>query len=227
LHSHQEVPQCDRSFTALALVAHIVGAAGEIRNEPLPITHMLLSEKDGKVKVLSSNARFEFRGELVDRWSGQVIDSAAKANRAYNYMDFSKINFEVEQLNPYYIGSGTQTVTVFVDPLCPYCKELLAQLQRLARFRFAVVPIGIMGPQSIKIANELACARDQGAAFAQLRTGDYSTLAQRPACDTGDQVRRLITAQLFGIRQVPFLLRHDGLVQRGMPRAGLFAWLEG
>lgn len=198
------------------------------RNEPLPITHMILSENEGKVKILSSNARFEVRGQLIDRWSGEAIDSADKAHKAFNYMDFSNIKFNVADLNPYWIGRGNREIIVFVDPLCAYCKELLAQIPIDSKtHRFAIIPVGITGPQSMKLANELACAHDQEAAFAQLLTGEFQPLRQNKECDNSDQFKRVLTAQMFGVRTVPFMLRDDGLIQRGLPKAGLYAWLEG
>jgi thiol:disulfide interchange protein DsbC len=216
------------SLTVFCLVLVGFAQAEPIRNEPLPITHMILTENAGRIKILSSNARFELRGQLVDRWSGEVIDSADKAHKAFNYMDFSNIKFDVNELNPYWVGEGDKDVIVFVDPLCAYCKQLLSELPIGSRtHRFAVIPVGITGPQSMKLANELSCARDQQAAFAQLLTGQYSELRQVENCDNSDQFKRVLTAQMFGVRTVPFMLRDDGLIQRGLPKAGLDAWLGG
>lgn len=212
--------------SVLMALAAISPAETQIRNELLPINQVLLSQKGEKVKILSSNGRFEFIGTLVDRWAKKAIQNADDAHRAFHFLDFAGIDFNVGKLEPYYLGEGPTTI-IFVDPLCPYCKQLLAELPaHLDKHRFAVVPVGIMSPDSIKIANDLSCAEDQKAARAQLMLGEYAPLHQRSGCDNEVQAIRLVTTQLFAIRQVPFLLRSDGLIQRGMPQAGLAAWLE-
>jgi thiol:disulfide interchange protein DsbC len=213
---------------ALVISSFAIAEGEKPRTFPLPINQMMLSEKDGRVKILSANARFEVRGELVDRWNGVTIDSADKAYRAFNYLDFGKIDFDLTELNPYYLGKGERTVMLFVDPLCEFCKATLAEIPADSTdYRFAVIPIGITSPQSMSLANHLACAKDQKTAFSQLMTGNYFELEQLVNCDTSYQLKRLLTAQIFGVQTVPYLVRHDGLIQRGQPKVGLYAWLEG
>ena len=59
--------------------------------------------------------------------------------------------------------------------------------------------------------------------------GDLTTpLAQKPegACDVDVIGKRRITAQFLGARNVPFLIRDDGLTREGKPTEGLRAWIE-
>ncbi len=73
------------------------------------------------------------------------------------------------------------------------------------------------------------CAEDKGAAWQAAVKGDLnSPLAQKPegACALDVIAKRRLTAQFIGARNVPFLIRDDGLTHEGKPAEGLRAWIE-
>ena len=49
-------------------------------------------------------------------------------------------------------------------------------------------------------------------------------IAQAPGCNIEAAQRRLITAQLLGVKAVPWIVRGDGTLRNGMP-PDLAAWL--
>ncbi|MEO1470654.1 MAG: DsbC family protein, partial [Pseudomonadota bacterium] len=56
---------------------------------------------------------------------------------------------------------------------------------------------------------------------------EEATLAQKPDCALEPLHRRLVTAQLIGMRGVPFMIREsDGSFVEGVPR-DLPGWVEG
>ena len=129
------------------------------------------------------------------------------------------------QLDPITLGSGPNTIVAFVAPGCPHCQSLIEQAQGLLeRYRFLLLPIPA-GGQGGAIIRALACAADKPAATtAFLRHESLAGIAQAPGCNIEAAQRRLITAQLLGVKAVPWIVRSDGTLSNGMP-PDLAAWL--
>ena len=132
---------------------------------------------------------------------------------------------ERPQLDPLTLGEGPGTVVAFVSPGCPLCRSLIDQAQALTdRYRFLLLPIPA-GGDSVALVRSLACAKDRKAAEAAwLRHAFTAATAQKPVCDLEPVQRRVITAQLLGIKAVPWIVRPDGALSDGMP-PDLAAWL--
>ena len=116
-------------------------------------------------------------------------------------------------------------MVAFVSPGCPLCRSLIDQAQTLTdRYRFLLLPIPA-GGDSAALVRGLACAQDRKAAEAAwLRHAFTAATAQKPVCDLEPVQRRVITAQLLGIKAVPWIVRPDGALSEGMP-PDLAAWL--
>lgn len=84
------------------------------------------------------------------------------------------------------------------------------------RHRFLLLPIPA-GGQGGAIIRALACAADKPAATAYLRHDSLAGIAQAPGCNIEAAQRRLITAQLLGVKAVPWIVRSDGTLSNGMP----------
>ena len=116
-------------------------------------------------------------------------------------------------------------MVAFVSPGCPLCRSLIDQALELTdRYRFLLLPIPA-GGDSAALVRSLACAQDRKAAEAAwLRHAFTAATAQKPVCDLEPVQRRVITAQLLGIKAVPWIVRPDGVLSAGMP-PDLAAWL--
>ena len=56
----------------------------------------------------------------------------------------------------------TYSLVAFVDPRCPHCRRLTGQLPRLSeRYRFRLVPLPVLGPESEAAVVRLACLAEQ------------------------------------------------------------------
>lgn len=120
-------------------------------------------------------------------------------------------------------GSGAQTVTVFSDFHCGYCRALSQSLESM---NVTVIerPISVLG--SREVADLVLCARDKHAAvraaYAQdeIRTG--------PKCDTSGLDENEAFAKAHGLNGTPVIVRSDGAVMEGFkPKSQLEAWLKG
>lgn len=174
---------------------------------------------------LSSDGRILIKGSAYDLWSGRSLATLADVERAATRIDLKGFAAIWPDLDPLTLGEGPATVVAFVSPGCPLCRSLIEQAQALTdRYRFLLLPIPA-GGDSAALVRGLACAQDRKAAeAAYLRHSFTAATAQKPVCDLEPVQRRVITAQLLGIKAVPWIVRPDGALSEGMP-PDLAAWL--
>jgi len=223
------------AFTALVLAfASHAGASPLLANDnvvQLPATGVLAIEKNGKFAVVTDNGRFLIQGTIYDTWSQQELTSIEAARKAANYIPIDKAKMGFEDLSPLTIGQGEKAVTMFSDPACSFCKELITEARSNLPegYRLDVLMLPLLSEQSARRTQELHCAEDKAAAWQAAVKGDLkSPLAQKPegACAIDVIAKRRLTAQFIGARNVPFLIRDDGLTHEGKPAEGLRAWIE-
>ena len=174
---------------------------------------------------LSGDGRILIKGSAYDLWSGRSLTTLADVERAATRIDLKGFATIWPQLDPLTLGEGPGTVVAFVSPGCPLCRSLIDQALELTdRYRFLLLPIPA-GGDSAALVRGLACAKDRKAAEAAwLRHSFTAATAQKPVCDLEPVQRRVITAQLLGIKAVPWIVRPDGALSEGMP-PDLAAWL--
>ena len=216
------------SILALGLVSCFSHAQKAPSVEYLPITGVIAAEKNGVVKIASANGRFEFKGVVIDRWSDRQIVTLADAKRAMDYIELDGLNvMEKDVLQPYKFGTGKKQVLAFIDPYCPACNKLMEQIQKdSSEYTFNMVPVGLLGKASQDTVISLSCAKDQEAAKAQLVTKTFLPLEMDENCELNLTTRRMLSAKILNVQQLPFIVRHDGKVSRGLPANGINAWLE-
>jgi len=186
-----------------------------------------LNGRDG-VYFISGNGRYVLRGTLYDLWSGRELLSLGDIKTATETVNFGALAQMIPDFAPFRIGTGNLQEIVFVDPFCPYCKELLGQLSAAAKdgvHQFVVMPIALLGPDSVRVVRNLHCAQDREKAQQALLAHAFATpLAEDAGCSVEALQKRLIFARLLQIKAVPFLIRDDGRRHEGMP-GNLMAWL--
>ncbi|HGM7876876.1 TPA: DsbC family protein [Pseudomonas aeruginosa] len=196
---------------------------------PLPINGMVAAMKNGKLAFVSDNGRFVFRGTVYDTWSQKNIESLQDAEEAYKTIDIKKTKFRVDDLNPLTIGSGDKTVIIFTDPFCPSCHVLLDDVKKTPGYTFKVVYVPLLGDDSSKVVRAMVCNKDQSSAR-KVMLGESKPLSivgkeEVPGCDSSAIAKRIVSAHMFGIKGVPFMIRDDGLIRLGYDKGGLAKWL--
>jgi len=195
----------------------------------LPISGLMFLETPEGIKVISNNGRYLFEGSVTDLWSETVIDSLEDAKTSASTLSFNGTGLNLDELAAYRVGSGPRVVSIFVDPLCPHCENLLRSLpQKSEEYTFNLIPIPVLGKQSIEAVKLLECSTDPEASLQALLTKNYAPLkSQKPDCSMDALTKRMMTAQVIGIDVVPFVISPTGKVMKGAPRGGLLAWLKG
>ncbi|MDE8652850.1 DsbC family protein [Novosphingobium album (ex Liu et al. 2023)] len=115
-----------------------------------------------------------------------------------------------------------QTVTVFTDFRCGYCRALTAVLKDM-NLRVIERPISVLG--SREVADRVYCAKNREAALHAAYAGE--PLKAGPACNTSGLDANEAFAHRHGLNGTPVIVRSDGAVIEGYrPRAFLEQWLR-
>lgn len=224
------------SVLAVAAVVNWANAAEQVTGikegvtSPLPMNGMIAAVKNGKVAFVSDNGRFVFQGTVYDTWSQKNIESIRDAEVAYKTIDVKKTKFRVDDLNPITIGTGEKTVIVFTDPFCPSCHVLLDDVKKVEGYIFKIVYVPMLGDESNKVVRAMQCAKDQVSAkkvmLGMAEPGSIVGKAELPSCDTSPIAKRIVSAHMFGIKGVPFMIRDDGLIRLGYDKGDISNWLS-
>ena len=196
----------------------------------LPVAGMQMVQAGERVLFVSANGRYVFTGPAWDLWHGAKLETLEEGARLAERIDLKRLGLDPATLGALDLGNGEREVIVFVDPRCPHCRSLLDELPGLAeRYRFRLVPLPVLGPDSETAVARLGCLAEQDPAAARealLADGLDELPAPEGTCGQTAAQRALVTAQLLGIAGVPYLIAPDGRLQQGVP-ADLEAWLEG
>jgi len=200
-----------------------------LKAERLPVEGVMVVQKGDKTKIISSNGRYVFNGEVIDTWLRTPIKNHADAKRSLSYINFNGANFKVDLLEPDVIGEGKNQIAIFFDPLCPHCERLLNDLPKNnTDFTYKLLPIGVLGERSTVLVKQLKCAKNQDEVIPYILNHDFSKALEQGECSEEKQTiiaKRYIAAQALGVDSVPFMIRYDGKISRGYPEAGVAQWL--
>jgi len=204
---------------------------GGIRSmEKIPSGGFTAVEGDGVdgLAFISDTGRYVIRGEMYDTWTGRKVSSLADLREVAGKVSLSKLGISPDELGAFRFGRGPSEVTVFVDPNCPHCHGLMSAMPALAdRYTFSILVVPVLGRDSETATRALSCAADKDAALRVLMAGPLrAEPPQKSDCDLVPIQKRLVTAQLIGVRGVPFVIAPDGRTKGGVPD-DLGAWLAG
>ncbi|MCC9289595.1 DsbC family protein [Pseudomonas aeruginosa] len=199
--------------------------------EMLPACAMLAIEKNGQFAIISDSGRFIILGTVYEVWAKKELKSIEDARIAAHYIAVDKTNLGYKDLARLTVGNGDKAITMFSDPACGFCNEIIQQAGSSLpeRYRLDVLMLPLLSHESAVRTKELLCAEDMVAAWNAGACGDMKTrLEQLPTAQSDLDVisKRPMTAQFLGARNVTFLIRDDGLTRVGKPEDGLRAWIE-
>jgi thiol:disulfide interchange protein DsbC len=203
--------------------------------QDLPITGLKMIKTGDRVMFVSNNGRFGiYGGKLLDVWTQQEIREISDIDKIANRIDLSRMKLNLDDLGPVTVGHGKDKVLVIIDPRCPYCAKVIKDLQTLQdKYTFKLVMVPVLGQESQNIVVQLACQLSSSDKQAhtlvvnRLLKQDYTGLPTEnpPQCNKEPLQKAVVTAKLFGLQGVPFLIAPDGRTFSGAPEV-LSDWLE-
>ncbi len=196
----------------------------------LPITGLQMVKAGGKTFFMSNNGRFVITGTLMDVWNRVAVTDLDQVDQIASHIDLAKMKLKIDDLGPVSYGTGKEQVVMFVDPRCPYCAKVQKQMEGLKdRYTFKLISVPVLGPESQSLVTRIGCllqTKDKDKARDALMHQTYDALPADvdPACNREPVQRALVTAHLFAIEAVPFLIAPDGRTFKGAPDS-LADWL--
>ncbi|PZR76218.1 MAG: disulfide bond formation protein DsbC [Stutzerimonas stutzeri] len=119
--------------------------------------------------------------------------------------------------------SASETVTIFTDFRCGYCRALVSVLETMD-VKVIERPISILG--SRPLANRVWCARDRVKAMHLAYAGE--PVRSEAGCDTSGLDANERFANQHNLRGTPVIVRGDGAMLEGYrPKQFLESWLKG
>lgn len=136
------------------------------------------------------------------------IDLTAPMKKLAQMVDVSKL--PVENAITREVGKAENTLFVFTDPRCPFCKKLEAELVKLENVRIHtfLTPLTSLHPDAKKVSARILCAKDKAKAFEDfmLKGKEISEPAQ---CQTTLEANERLLTEL-GIKGTPTIFFENG-----------------
>ena len=136
------------------------------------------------------------------------IDLTAPMKKLAQMVDVSKL--PVENAITREVGKAENTLFVFTDPRCPFCKKLEAELVKLENVRIHtfLTPLTSLHPDAKEVSARILCAKDKAKAFEDfmLKGKEISEPAQ---CQTTLEVNERLMTEL-GIKGTPTIFFENG-----------------
>ncbi len=200
-------------------------------SQPIKIDYLVAVEgANGNMVFISETGRYVFKGTMYDMLNGMKAMKSVKDVREYALRtNYQKLRLDPETLSSAKIGTGSRWITVYVDPTSPVTRQVIEQALDFPEikdysFYFVVLPSDTI--ESQQLARKFYCAREKGDKTVGdlLFQGRLNTLSDTACSDIN--WRRTISAAYFtGVDGLPFFVRDDGTISRGVPSQGLYNWL--
>lgn len=136
------------------------------------------------------------------------IDLTAPMKKLAQMVDVSKLPLENAITRE--AGKAENTLFVFTDPRCPFCKKLEAELVKLENVRIHtfLTPLTSLHPDAKEVSARILCAKDKAKAFEDfmLKGKEISEPAQ---CQTTLEANERLMTEL-GIKGTPTIFFENG-----------------
>lgn len=119
------------------------------------------------------------------------------------------------------------SVSIFIDPDCPYCKQLIRDLanQQVLHLSYYLMPLGALHPNAMVKSQGILCSQDPYHALLRVATGQASL--NNTTCDTSALPTIVQFGKAHQFYGTPILIRADGHIHMGyLPREDVIAWAQ-
>jgi thiol:disulfide interchange protein DsbC len=189
------------------------------------IASIVKSPYGGFYEVFLDNRIFYTDEQVSFMLVGQLIDTKTNANitelrfrklTALNLKDLPPLSMAIKKVK----GNGKRTLMVFTDPMCPFCKGLEKELEKVTNVSIYVFmyPIESKFPGTTVLSNSIWCSSDRAKAWDDWMLRGITPTASSKACKTPVAELEKIGGRL-GITVTPTLIFADGAPIAGAIRA--------
>jgi thiol:disulfide interchange protein DsbC len=171
---------------------------------------------DGRIHYTDEKMTFFIIGQLIDtKTSVNVTEQRFRKFTALNLKDLPPPEMAITRVK----GDGRRQLIVFSDPMCPYCRRIEQELNKLNNVTIYLFPYPLEKrfPGSTELAKAIWCAPDRAKAW-----DEWMLKGQRPAAK-GTCVNPIDDLERIGgklnIEVTPTVIFADGAPMNGMVSA--------
>ena len=195
----------------------------------LPVRMIAVIKKpNGEALFVSESGRYEFKGEIVDKWNEIELNTYEDAKYSKTHMPLEKLDLDHKALDPIIYGDGgDQRVLAFISPNGKASQAFLEEIEDLTdRFTFELVLIP-NDETSRETMIALSCAADKEEALeALLNREGYLDLDIDPECNLVELQNRMIAFGLMGFQAIPTVISPSSFVSEGFRGDGWTQFLK-
>jgi len=172
---------------------------------------------DNRIFYVDEAASFMFVGSMFDtKTNANLTELSYRKLTALNLKDLPPLSMAIKKVK----GNGKRTLMVFTDPMCPFCKGLEKELEKVNNVSIYVFmyPIESKFPGTTVLSNSIWCSSDRAKAWDDWMLRGVTPTASSKACKTPVADLEKIGGRL-GITVTPTLIFADGAPIAGAIRA--------
>lgn len=188
----------------------------------VPIGKLFFVEAEQGSYLVSADGRFVIDGKIKDVWHRKTLNELADLDGIDRVPVSANAKKIEEMMATYSIGKPElpRSGVIFVDPSSDITITALQKLDSLKdeqRWLVVLMPV-VGGSNALDRSRRLYCAKDQELAKMDLINGTSKSFSEiNKACGDEKLIASQFVTNLFGITQMPHVLREDGLVSEGFP----------
>lgn len=183
--------------------------------KPTPVKGLYQVLIGAQVAYMTSDAKYLIDGDMMDMENKVNLTEAARGSiRKKALSDLGEENMLVYKPK----GETKQTITVFTDIYCPYCRKLHNEMDEYmnngVKVRYIFLPF--KGKKSYDASVSVWCAKDRNAALDDAKAG--GDIEQKTCEHPIDKHKAM--ASTLSIRGTPAIMTEDGQLTPGYVPAG-------
>lgn len=189
-----------------AIAARFPGVSPE-QVTPSPVAGLYEVRIGPKIAYVSADARYVLQAEIIDIATSENLTEARREGlRRAALASLSESSMIIFAPAKY-----TDTITVFTDIDCGYCRKLHQQIAdynaRGIRVRYLAFPRSGPGAPSWQDAEKVWCSADRRTALTRAKRGEKVTA---PDCKTGIIAQHFNLGRDFGLQGTPGIVLDSG-----------------
>jgi thiol:disulfide interchange protein DsbC len=191
-----------------AMIAERIPGVSPEQVTPAPVPGLYEVRLGSKIVYVTADARYLVEGEIVDLSTNENVTEARRENLRRTVIAGVDEASMIVFAPPRY----TDTITVFTDIDCGYCRKLHRQIAdynaKGIRVRYMAFPRSGPGTASWKEAERVWCSPDRRAALTKAKLGEKLSA---PDCKAGAAVAQHFNiGRDFGLQGTPAIVLESG-----------------
>lgn len=171
---------------------------------------------DGRIHYTDEKMSFLMVGELIDtKTSLNVTEQRFRKLTALNLKEMPPLDMAIKRVK----GDGRRQLIVFSDPMCPYCRRIEQEFNKLNNVTIYLFPYPIEKrfPGTTELSKAIWCSPDRAKAWDEWMLKGQRPTVKGSCSNPVDEIDRI--GGKLGIGVTPTVIFSDGAPMNGLVSA--------